>query len=430
VTEPGRRGRSTDALAEAAARIDGADAVRPATEADAVDGVPPRLVVEPPTADALAATLAWAAGEGLRVLPRGGGTKPGWGPPRAGVDLVLSTARLDALLAHRHGDLTATVQAGAPLARVNAELARHGQWIALDPPFAERATIGGIVATNDSGPRRQRHGAPRDLLIGIAMARADGVLAKAGGIVVKNVAGYDLGKLLAGSFGTLAVITEATFKLAPLPPASRTVVAGPAGLDPLGALAMALAGGQLVPTAIELALPPGELLVRFESAEAGAVGQAEAAADLARAQAGDARIVSGEEEAALWAAHAARPWAGPGAVVRLSLLPSELADQVGWLQKTCSAESVGPEIVGRAGIGLLLVRLDGPPEAQARVVTGLRARLPAGRGSAVVRRGSPELRALLDPWGPLGDGLALMRSVKARFDPAGILAPGHGPGGL
>jgi FAD/FMN-containing dehydrogenase len=125
--------------------------------------------------------------------------------------VVLSTLSLNRVVAHRHGDLTATVEAGARLDDVNRELARHGQWLPLDPPWSDRATIGGIVATNDAGPRRHRYGTPRDLIIGIEIARADGVRAKAGGIVVKNVAGYDLARLMTGSFGSLALITSATF---------------------------------------------------------------------------------------------------------------------------------------------------------------------------------------------------------------------------
>ena len=131
---------------------------------------------------------------------------------------------MNAVVAHRHGDLTATIQAGATLATSIATLAQHRQWIPLDPPWADRATIGGLVATNDSGPRRHRYGAPRDLIIGVEFARADGRLAKGGGIVVKNVAGYDLPRLLTGSFGSLGVIVTATFKLYPLTAASRTLV--------------------------------------------------------------------------------------------------------------------------------------------------------------------------------------------------------------
>ena len=176
----------------------GGAVARPGTAADAIDGVEPGVVAEPGSPAAAAAVLGWASDHGRSVVVRGGGTKLGWGAPARAIDVLLSTRALDAVEAHRHGDLTATVQAGAALADVNAALAAHRQWLPLDPPNAERATIGGIVASNDSGPRRQRHGAPRDLIIGMTLARADGVAAKSGGIVVKNVAGYDLARLLTG----------------------------------------------------------------------------------------------------------------------------------------------------------------------------------------------------------------------------------------
>ena len=155
---------------------------------------------------------------------RGAGTKLDWGRPAERVDVVLDMRRLNRVLAHEHGDLTATIEAGATLRDVNQALARHGQWLPLDPPFADAATIGGILATNDSGPLRHRYGTPRDLVIGIQLATTDGVLSKAGGQVVKNVAGYDLSKLVTGSFGSLAAIVSATFKLSPIPSASKTMI--------------------------------------------------------------------------------------------------------------------------------------------------------------------------------------------------------------
>ncbi|SVB64557.1 uncharacterized protein METZ01_LOCUS217411, partial [marine metagenome] len=183
----------------------------------AVAGVTPLVVVCPEDAVGVSKTLRLARDRRLAVVPTGAGTKLEWGasPPR--IDLLLSLCRLDAVVAHRHGDLTATVQAGASLKSVNSLLRRQTQWLPLDTAHPDLATIGGIVATNDSGPRRHRYGAPRDLILGVTFARADGEVASAGGIVVKNVAGYDLSKLLTGSFGSLGVILEATFKLAPLP---------------------------------------------------------------------------------------------------------------------------------------------------------------------------------------------------------------------
>ena len=200
-------------LLQTAVTLVGSAGVRVGEPADAIEGVVPGIVVEPASVDAVGGLLAWASREKLSVLARGSGTKLGWGPAPRTIDVLLSTAKLNAVVAHRHGDLTATIQAGATLGDVNRTLARHRQWIPLDPPSADRATIGGLVATNDSGPRRHRYGAPRDLIIGIEFVRADGLLAKGGGIVVKNVAGYDLPRLLTGSFGSLGVIVTATFKL-------------------------------------------------------------------------------------------------------------------------------------------------------------------------------------------------------------------------
>ncbi len=255
-------------IADTAVSLLGVDAVRLGTPSDAVEGVVPTIIVEPASPDAVGAVLEWASRQKLCVLVRGSGSKLGWGPAPRQVDVLMSTTRLNAVVAHRHGDLTATIQAGATLGDVNRALAQHRQWIPLDPPFADRATIGGLVATNDSGPRRHRYGSPRDLIIGVEFARADGRLAKGGGIVVKNVAGYDLPRLMTGSFGSLGVIVTATFKLYPLTAASRTLLAEPSSPSDLGALALKLAASHLTPTALEFTTHPLRLLVRFESIEA------------------------------------------------------------------------------------------------------------------------------------------------------------------
>jgi glycolate dehydrogenase FAD-binding subunit len=382
-------------------------------------------ILEPASTDDVAAILARASAERQRVLVRGAGTKLAWGEPVSPTpaDVVLSTAELNRVLAHRHGDLTATVQAGATLADVNRALGQHGQWIPLDPPWADRATIGGLVATNDSGPRRHRFGAPRDLIIGIDVVRADGVAAKAGGIVVKNVAGYDLGRLITGSFGSLAVIVSATFKLYPVSPASRTVV-----VEPYDAILATLLASQLTPTAIELQVPPSRLLVRFETTEIAAQQQADAVVALARAAHASATIARSADEATLWAAHSRRPWDGEGAVIKITLLPSALGSTLAWLAGIMRAADY--DVVGRAGVGVLVARIGGDVDRQAGVLNGLRDRLPAPTGSAVLVRGSNDLKSRVDVWGSIGDGIAVMRAIKRQFDPLGILNPGRGPGGL
>ena len=176
--------------------------------------------IQPDSAVQVAAALKRASDAQQSIVIRGAGTKDDWGRPAGRIDVVLDMRRMNRILAHEHGDMTATIEAGASLREVNEALAIHGQMLPLDPPFADRATVGGLLATNDSGPLRHRYGTPRDLVIGVHLATTDGMLAKAGGQVVKNVAGYDLSKLVTGSFGSLAAIVSATFKLSPLPAAS------------------------------------------------------------------------------------------------------------------------------------------------------------------------------------------------------------------
>ena len=408
----------------------GGAVARPGTEADAVDAVVPAIVAEPGSPEAAAAVLGWASDHGRSVLVRGGGTKLGWGPPVDAVDVLLSTRALNAVEAHRHGDLTATVQAGAVLADVNAALAAHRQWLPLDAPHADRATIGGIVAANDSGPRRQRHGAPRDLIIGMTLARADGVRAKSGGIVVKNVAGYDLARLLTGSFGCLGVILTATFKLAPSAEASRTVQAALSEAGQFAQVAAGLLAQGSTPTAVELAWPPATILLRFESIAPVAVQQAEQAAALVRDGGGAATVLADADEAAAWRRHEARVFGGEGTIAKLVVLPSDLSDTLAWLAEAARGPSLDCEVVGRAGLGVLYLRLTGAASAQASLVRGLRERISPGRGSVVIRQAGQELRSLVDVWGPVGDGFPLMQQVKRQFDPRGILNPGRGPGGL
>ena len=424
-------GATTTALLDRlAAQAGPGAAVRAGRDDDAVDGVGPRLVAAPGTGEGVAATLAWASSEGLSVRVSGGGTKQRWGAPGGTVDLLLSTAALRRVVEHRHGDLTATVEAGAPLGSVDAALGAHGQRLAWDPPWPEQATIGGIVATNDSGPRRHGYGAPRDSIIGVTMARMDGRTAKAGGIVVKNVAGYDLARLLTGSFGCLGVILTATFKLAPAPPASRTVQVTVDSLEDAAPVAADLAASSLTPTAMEVAWGPARLLARFESVEASVAQQADAARAIVGAR-GASVVLAGEQERAVWARHAAH-WSagGTGTLVKLSTVPAELFATLAWLRDRAAADGLEMAAAGRAGLGVVDVRLDGPPEAQADLVGALRERLPAGRGSAVIRRGGPELRRRIDPWGPIGDGMRVMMAIKRQFDPAALLNPGRGPGGL
>src|SRR5689334_14887687 len=193
------------------------DSIRSATEADAVAGMQARLVLEPKDQQQLAAVLRLADEANLTVVPRGGGTKLSWGNPPSRADIILSMARLDKVVEHVWADLTVSVEAGCTFQNLQSTLAQHGQRLAFDPFWPDAATIGGALSTNDSGSLRLRFGSLRDLIIGVTVALPDGTLASSGGKVVKNVAGYDLPKLVTGAFGTLGVITRAVFRLHPLP---------------------------------------------------------------------------------------------------------------------------------------------------------------------------------------------------------------------
>jgi glycolate dehydrogenase FAD-binding subunit len=402
---------------------------------ESIDGVAPRQIIEPASAEELARALASASSQRASVVIRGGGTKIGWGRTPSAVDILLSTKRLSALAAHEHADLTATVQAGARIDDLNRTLARHGQWLPIESAFDE-ATIGGAVATNDSGPLRHRYGTPRDLIIGVRLALTDGRLIKAGGNVVKNVAGYDLGKLVSGSFGSLAAIVSATFKLTPLPAASSTLVATFERADSLVAALAAITSSQLEASAIEVRTASDEhasvgsasrrtyqLLLKFESTP----GALNAHVQKARALAGDAscEVVAAGSEADVWRAHTRTIWASPGAVVKAAWLPASLGAVLAFMDDL-RGTAASVELVGRAALGSGLFRFDADVHVQRNIVERLRSRSDVFRHVVVLRAGA-QLKQQLDVWGQLGDAGLLGASVKHELDPHGILNAGRGP---
>jgi glycolate oxidase FAD binding subunit len=397
-------------------------AMRQGSAGDAVDGVVPRHVVEPGDAAELAATLQAATRDKQATVLRGGGTKLGWGRPPAAIDQVVSTARLNTLLVHRHGDMTATAHAGLTLAQFNRELARHGQWLPIDTAF-EGATIGGIIATNDSGPVRHRFGTPRDLLIGVTLAMTDGRVVKAGGHVVKNVAGYDLGKLASGSFGTLCAIVDATFKLLPIPQASATLDVAYDDGEALARDAVQVSTSQLEPMAFDVLLDGGHYRLRllFASSPAAVAAQVESAQRLLSRS---SSVVTGDREFDIWTDQVRTPWAGTGAVIRFGWLPAKLAELTTLMHEV--QQMAGSVVMaGRIGTGAGFMRVDGDARTQAAVVERLRSSVWVG--NVVVLRASAELKRQVDVWGPAVSAADAARAVKSMFDPAGILNAGRGP---
>ncbi len=402
---------------------------------DAVAGVRPAIVAAPATEEEVAAVLAFADGEGLKVLVRGGGTQLGLGHRPSGGDILLDTASLDRVVEHEPGDMTATAEAGLTLAGFQEALGRAGQWLALDPALPPATTIGGIVATAASGAHRLRYGGVRDQIIGVRIVRADGTIAKGGGKVVKNVAGFDLPKLFTGSLGTLGVIVAATFRLYPRAASSRTVTVATPDARPFYDLAVRLIATTLVPSAIDITgstrSAAGALAVRFEGSEEACEEQSRAL--LALAGSAEGRVIEGDEEALHWreatAALDADGQEGTRIELKVSLLPAAVA---GWLDTLRDAAN-GADLVAswraHAGHGLLAVSVVGPAAALPPLVAALREAATKQRGTLVVTDTPPALLAQIDPWGP-SPAMALMRRVKDQFDPHATLNPGRFVGGI
>jgi glycolate oxidase FAD binding subunit len=408
------------------AEIVGREFVCLAGEADAVDGVPAKWVVEPGTPSEVARVLAAANAAGLSVIPRGGGTKPGWGNPPRSADVILSLRRLDQVLEHAWGDMTATVEAGCAIGALQRTLAERGQRLALDPLWPEAATVGGVLATAESGPLRWAYGPPRDLVLGVTVALADGTLARSGGKVVKNVAGYDLPKLFTGSFGTLGVITQATFRLHPLPAAVRDLTfAVPA--EGVERFLAASREWSLITAAVQIRGDEDgwTACVRVEGLSEAITTKADRVTQAALSA--GARPVD-VDAAAEWAARERLFEAGerPSAVCKVGVLPARLHELGGLLRAVGSGWSC---VLQAYGAGL--VRVEAADVGQLRAaVTRLREGVASIGGTAGVLGGPVALKAGFDVWGEAGSSLPLMRRVKEQFDPAGILNPGRFVGGI
>ncbi|MBV9506926.1 MAG: FAD-binding oxidoreductase [Acidobacteriia bacterium] len=370
-------------------------------------------VVEPANEQEVSAALLCANRDGLAVIPRGGGTKLDWGNPPARAGLILSTARLNRIIEHAWADLTVTVEAGCTVADLQHALAIRGQRLALDALWPERATVGGILSVNDSGALRLTYGGLRDLIIGITLVLADGTIARSGGKVVKNVAGYDLPKLATGALGTLGVITQAIFRLHPLPRNTRTLTLDCADIDSAQALLLTLQGSNVAHTALQVRLggsmaPKMDILL--EGTDAGMEAQEARIRGLARVtliEKGDTSIWRAREELT----------AG-GAFSKLSVLPANIATTVSAIERTGDPEWYA--VFYANGIGWL--SLNAP-------LNELRVEVEAGGGSLFVLRRSPA-QARMDTWGETGDALPLMRAIKSQFDPNGTLNPGRFAGGI
>ena len=422
-----------------------------------VDSKLARAVVFPGSVEEVSTTMAFASAEGLKVVPRGSGTKMALGGIPDRVDLVVVLSRLNGVVDYEPADMTATFRAGSLLKEAQAVLGRNGQFIGLDPPYADLATLGGILATNSSGPRRLRYGASRDLVIAIRVVHADGKVTKGGAKVVKNVTGYDMNKLYIGSLGTLGIIVEVTFRLHPMPAVERTCLASLDSVDAARDVVARILDSPLVPFAVELLNPEASrrvaeqaglpwpkarcgLAVAIGSIRPEAVdAQLETVRRLCReAGAAEGHVLEGQVHDAFW--RATRDFAlgdGLQVVLKASVVLTKVADAVRVGEEVAAKQGLRLGVVSEAGSGIIRYHLAGEAASDERfrqgvaeAVNRLRAFAQEAEGNVVVLDAPPEVKSRVDVWGLAGKALPFMRRPKAEFDPQKILNPGRFVGGI
>ncbi len=414
----------------------------------AVDGILPRLVVTPTTVEEVARIVALANQHDATLLARGGGSRMSVGGLPEGIDVLLETKKLSRVLEHEVADLTCHVEAGLTLAALQAQLAAKGQWLALDPPDAEQATIGGILASNASGPKRLRYGSARDLVIGLRVVQANGEITRSGGNVVKNVAGYDLNKLYIGSLGTLGIIVEANFKLHPRPVAERTVLLTYTNASDAMHTVISMLGSVLTPGALELIdagaandmsdffgvkLPTDgyTLAINFEGSRTTIDRQLDETRLLARKYGAMlADDLAGEAQDRFW--DVVREHMRGVVTCKVAILVTNVASYLQQVAQICRRHKLETAIVAHAGNGILYIELR-PGDATARLVEAiaeLRLQAQEARGSLVVERCPVDLKRLINVWGEPGSDFYLMQRLKNQFDPKGTFVRGRFVGGL
>ncbi|WAL60937.1 FAD-binding oxidoreductase [Thermocoleostomius sinensis] len=408
------------------------EALEPSLKHQITQAVAPNSTVEgvvyPETQEMLGEVIAWVDRHRCPVLICGSASKLHWGGLATGIQLVISTARLNRLVDHAVGDLTVTAEAGMKLSDLQAQLATAGQFLAIDPAYPDTATLGGIVATADTGALRQRYGSVRDMLIGLSIVRSDGQIAKAGGRVVKNVAGYDLMKLFTGSYGTLGAIAQVSFRIYPLPPASQTVFLTGKPESIANATATLLASG-LSPVAIELVTPEVAsvlinkqamgLIVRFQSLDVSVAEQTEYLQQLGQTIGLHSQVFPGSDEQPLWQQLQEQMQAYPQETeitCKIGVLPSNAVDMLSKLGH------LAPLSFGliHAASGLGLLRFDTLSLEQ---LAQARALCQVEGGFLSVLAAPVAFKQSIDVWGYVGNAFATMKNLKQQFDPENLFSP-------
>ena len=414
-----------------------------------IDGKAPETVVYPTSIAEVSQLLKEANEHGRAISPVGQGAFLHLGGVPKRYEQALCTTALNTLVDYQPADMTVKVGAGMSLAQLQAVLGENRQWLPLDPPCPERATVGGLIAANLNGPSRFSQGTVRDFLIGLRVVRSDGTLIKGGGQVVKNVAGYDLPKLYCGSFGTLGVIVEATFMIRPRPEAQTTLALTFSSAEKAGEAALKLTGSDIQPFFLELAnfspvpshtlsggpLPPGYLLfVGF----AGIQEEVDEQRSLLRAVLGDDECVveelSADEAQTLSQALRDFPVSGQAALrCKVSLQPTQLATFCADLAAEAQRRQIPVRLLARAGNGILYTAFEGeavPDNQLLALVDWIRVQAARNNGFAVVEEIPSALKERANVWGTVGKAFPLMQRLKETLDPNGILNPGRFIGGI
>lgn len=413
-----------------------------------IDGVLPRLVITPTTVDEVAQIVSLAHQYGLTLLARGNGSYMHIGGLPEQIDILLETNKLTRLLEHEAPDLTCHVEAGITLAALQAQLMTKGQRLALDPPNAEQATLGGLLAANASGPKRLRYGTARDLVIGLRVVQANGEIARSGGSVVKNVAGYDLNKLYIGSFGTMGVIVESNFKLHPLPIAERTLLLTYSNATDAMQTVTAIIGSLLTPSALELidagaardmsdfsglTLPTNgyTLAINYEGSLTAITRQIDEARQIARMHnAIMSDDLESEAQDRFW--NVIRKHTQGTVTCKVALLVSHIASYLQQLERVCQQHHLESTVVAHAGNGVLYIELR-PGDATPRLIEAiatLRRHAQEVRGSMVVECCPVDLKRGISVWGEPSTNFRMMQRLKQQFDPQETFVKGRFLGGL
>ena len=433
---------NSQALRDALNRTLGKDATLREDQAAAYsfDGYTPEAVVVPTSVQDIQTVLQYATQQNLSIVPAGAGTKLGIGNLPEKIDLILATTRLNNVIEYEPADLTVTVEAGIRLAELQKVLAAHRQYLALNPPYGGGCTIGGIVATNVSGPLRLRHGTARNQVLGLQVIRPDGTRVKSGGKVVKNVAGYDLNKLYIGAFGTLGIITEVTLKLTPVPTRQAILTADFPSIQEAADTGLHIVGSQMLPLFVNLSINPtaGDtrrligLVVGFGGDPETVTWELTTCQEIME-QNGAIGVTSIEGKAQQQLQETVEEFPADNRdtekiVAKFNLKRTDIAEIAARIADTSLHRNV--QMMALIGSGVLYVSIpverDTDFQELASTLTALRQFAIARSGNLIIEAAPPQLKGYIDVWGAADDGrVGLMRQIKAKFDPNGLLNPGR-----